>query len=154
MSERLGVEVIPAKTPEAVPREADIVITATTSEVPVLFGDFLVRPQLIVAAGANHWYKREVDGKVIERANLVVADEIEHSKVESGNLLWAVGHGVLKWDQVEALADVIVGRTAVPDFKDSTILFASHGLAITDVAIAIKAYELAKASGMGTTIAL
>ncbi len=154
MSERLGVEVIPSKTPEAVPREADIVITATTSEVPVLFGDFLVRPQLIVAAGANHWYKREVDGKVIERANLVVADEIEHSKVESGNLLWAVGHGVLKWDQVEALADVIVGRTAVPDFKDSTILFASHGLAITDVAIAIKAYELAKASGMGTTIAL
>ena len=154
MSAHLGVDVIPATTAGEVPRHADIVITATTSDVPVLFGDDLVRPQLVVAAGANHWHKREVDGKVIERANLIVTDEKEHSRVESGNLLWAVGHGLVTWDQVETLADVIVGRAVVPDLKSSTILFASHGLAITDVAIAVKAYELAKEAGMGTQIDL
>lgn len=154
MSERLGIEVVPAKAPEEVPRDADIIIAASTSEVPILFGDWLTGPALVVAAGANHWYKREIDGKVIEKAKLVVCDEKEQSRVESGNLLWAIAHGLLTWDRVEELGDVIVGRVRVPDFKDSVIVFASHGLAINDVAMTVKTYELAKASGVGTEIDL
>jgi alanine dehydrogenase len=154
MSKRLGVAVIPVKTPEEVARDAEIVITASTAEQPILFGDWLTRPCLVVAAGANHWYKREVDGKVIEKANLVVCDEKEQSKVESGNLLWAVAHGIVTWDRVEELGDVVVGRVPVPDLKTSTIVFGSHGLATNDVAMTLKTYELAKARGIGTEINL
>ena len=154
MSKRLGVEVVPVSAPEEVPRDADIIITASTSEVPILFGDWLTRPGLVVAAGANHSYKREIDGKVIAKARLVVCDEKEQSKVESGNLLWAIAHGITTWDRVEELGDVIIGRVAIPDFNDSTILFASHGLGTTDVAMTAKTYELAKAAGLGTEINL
>ena len=154
MSKRLGVEVIPANAPDEVPRDADIIITASTSEVPILFGDWITRPCLIVAAGANHWYKREIDGKVVTRADLVVVDEKEHAKIESGDLLWPIAHGLLTWNHVKDLGDVVTGRVKPPDLKKSTILFSSHGLAVTDVAMAARAYELARAQGIGTEIPL
>ncbi len=154
MSERLGIEVSPASKPEEVPRDADIVITASTSASPLLFGDWLARPGLVVAAGANHWYKREIDGKVIARASLVVTDNKEQSRVESGNLMWAVGQGLITWNRIEELGDVITGRARVPDLKNANILFGSHGLASTQVAIAAKAYALAQANGVGTQISL
>jgi len=154
MSKRLGVEVIPANAPDEVPRDADIIITASTSEVPILFGDWITRPCLIVAAGANHWYKREIDEKVVTRADLVVVDEKEHAKIESGDLLWPIAHGLLTWNHVKDLGDVVTGRVKLPDLKKSTILFSSHGLAVTDVAMAARAYELARAQGIGTEIPL
>jgi ornithine cyclodeaminase/alanine dehydrogenase-like protein (mu-crystallin family) len=154
MSQRLGVEVIPANAPEEVPRGADIIITASTSEVPILFGDWITRPCLIVAAGANHWYKREIDEKVVARADLVVVDEKEHARAESGNLLYAIAKGLLTWSRVEALGDVVNGRVKLPDPKRATILFGSHGLAVTDVAMAARTYELAREHGVGTEIRL
>ncbi|MBI3044914.1 MAG: ornithine cyclodeaminase family protein [Betaproteobacteria bacterium] len=154
MSAELKIEVVPAAEPAAVPRDADIVVTITKAETPVLLGDWLTRPCLVVGAGANHWYEREIDGKLIEQARLIVVDEKEHSKVESGDLLWAIAHGLLRWEQVWNLGDVVVGRAPGPDFRAGTILFESHGLAIEDVAIAAKAYELAKEQGRGTEISL
>jgi alanine dehydrogenase len=154
MSQRLGVEVIPANAPDEVPRDAEIIITASTSEVPILFGDWITRPCLIVAAGANHWYKREIDEKVVACADLVVVDEKEHAKAESGNLLYAIEKGLLTWNRVEELGDVVNGRVALPDLKNSTILFGSHGLAVTDVAMAARTYELAREQGIGTEIRL
>jgi len=107
-----------------------------------------------VAAGANYWYKREIDAKVVARAKLIVVDEKEQAKIESGNLLWCIGNGNLDWNQVEELGNIVAGRVPVPDFKDATIVFGSHGLAITDMAMAQKTYELAVARGIGTKIDL
>jgi ornithine cyclodeaminase/alanine dehydrogenase-like protein (mu-crystallin family) len=154
MAKKLEIEVIPMTRPDDVPGEADIIVTMTKSETPVLFGDWIKRPGLVVGAGANHWFEREVDEKVVQMANLVVVDEKEHSKIEGGDLLWPIGHGLLRWDQVVNLGDVVVGRVPVPDFASGIILFESHGLAIEDVAIAAEAYELARARGLGRQITL
>ena len=154
MSSKLGIPVQAVDVPEEVPRGADIVVTASTSELPVLHGEWLESPVLVVAAGSNHWYKREIDGKVVERAKLVVTDDRDQSKVESGNLMWAVGHGLITWNRIENLGDVVAGRVRVPDFKDSIVLFGSHGLAITQLAIALRTYELARERGLGKRIEL
>lgn len=154
MAAKLKINVTPAERPQDVPRDADIIVTMTNSETPVLFGEWITRPCLVVGAGANHWYEREIDGRLIEQARLVVVDEKEHAKVESGDLLWSVGHGTLRWEQVCSLGDIVVGRVAVPDFGAGTILFESHGLAVEDVAIAAKAYALALTHRLGTPIEL
>jgi ornithine cyclodeaminase/alanine dehydrogenase-like protein (mu-crystallin family) len=154
MSKRLGVDVMPVSAPEEAAADVDIIVTASTSETPILFGDWMTRPCLVVAAGANHWYKREIDEKVVTRAGLIVVDEREHAKVESGNLLWPIARGLLTWDHVHNLGDVVTGRMPLPDLETSTILFGSHGLAITDVAMAARTYELARVQGLGTEIPL
>lgn len=154
MTKKLGVEVVPVDGPEKVPTGADIIVTMTKSETPVLFGEWIKGPCLVVGAGANHWYEREIDEKVVEMSRFVVVDEKEHSKIEGGDLLWPIAHGMLRWDQVWNLGDVVVGRVKPPAFSSGVILFESHGLAIEDVAIAAKAYELARAQGLGTEISL
>jgi len=154
MTENLNIDVVPVSEPTLVPRGAHIIVTITKSETPVLHGEWLSGPCLVVGAGANHWYKRELDENLVAQARLVVVDEKEHARVEGGNLLWAAAKGLLRWDQVWNLGDVIVGRAPVPDFAAGTILFESHGLAIEDVAIAAKAYELACSQGIGTRIDL
>ncbi len=125
MSERLKIEVVPAAKPELVPNGAAIVVTMTNSDKPILFGDWLTGPCLVIAAGANHWYEREIDEKVVQRAALIVVDEKEHSKVESGDLLWPIGRGLLSWSRVEELGGVLTGRVAVPALDSNIVLFES-----------------------------
>lgn len=154
MTTRLGIEVVPVEQPEAAARDADIVMTVTNAVDPVLFGEWLQRPGLVVAAGANHWYKREIDARVLERADLVVVDEKEQARVEGGNILRAIAEGRMTWDRVEELGDVVTGRIQPPDFAKSNIVFESHGLAINDMAMAAETYRLARAAGIGREIDL
>ena len=152
MADKLNVDVQPVAEPQAALRDVDIVITATTASSPILFGDWLKGHKLVVAAGANHWYKREIDGAVIERAAMVVTDDLDQSKMESGNLIWAVDHGIIGWKKIRELGEFVAGRAALPRIDGGYILFGSHGIAATQVTIAAKAYELAKAAGLGRQI--
>ena len=147
-----GARRIPVISPEIVAQNSEIVIAVTNSETPVVFGKWFNRPGLVISAGANHWYERELDEKSFELATLVVVDEKEQAKIECGDLMWAIDHGVLNWGQVEELGDVVVGRVPMPDFRKSTIVFESQGLGIHDVAISFKAYELARANQIGQEI--
>ena len=154
MSKQLNIKVVAVQAPEHVPRAADIIVTMTNSVTPVLFGEWMSRPGLVLCVGANHTFDREIDEELVKRAKLVVVDELKTSKSESGDLLRPVAHGLLRWDQVEDLGDVVAGRARVPDFSSGIIIFESHGLAMEDVAIAARAYELARAQGLGREISL
>jgi ornithine cyclodeaminase/alanine dehydrogenase len=154
MSKKLAIAVEPAERPEDIPREVEIIVTITTAETPILLGKWIERPLLVVAAGANHWYKREIDSDLVANAKLVLVDEKEQAKVEGGNLLFPISHGQLTWDRVEELGDIVAGRLPLPDLTKSLVLFCSHGLAIEDVAISAHAYERAKAKGLGRKIDL
>jgi alanine dehydrogenase len=153
-AQRLGIAVTPAASPEAVPRDAAIIVTITSSATPVLRGEWLTGQALVIAAGANHWHEREIDQAVVERAKLVVVDGKEQAKIECGDLLHPISHGVLTWERVEELGDVVVGRVPLPDLRKELILFESHGLALEDVAISARAHELARAKGLGREISL
>jgi alanine dehydrogenase len=154
MSERLGIEIVPVDRPEAVPRDAEIVLTITSADMPVLHGAWLTDPCLMIGAGANHWHEREIDGDAVSRAALIVVDDKEQAKVEGGDLLWAIGHGLLTWDRVENLGHVVTGRVPVPAFRENFILFESHGLAIADMAVSVAAYRRAIERGVGRQIEL
>lgn len=79
-------------------------------------------------------------------------DERETARKESGALLVAVHNVIVSWDQVENLADIVAKRRQVPKFDSSSILFASYDLALEDVAMSNKVYELAKQKGLGRHI--
>lgn len=154
MSEQLRIPVTPSESPERVPAEADILITITNTETPVLLGDWITRPCLVIGAGANEWYEREIDGKVVAKSALIVVDDKNHARKACGDLMWSVSHGLVRWDQVRELGDVISGRTALPEFSSGIILFESLGTALEDVAIANEAYELAIKCKLGREISL
>src|SRR5437763_1077163 len=68
----LGVPVEPADDPRRATREADLIICATTSPTPVVFGADLGPGTHVDAVGAFRATDRELDGEAIRKARVVV----------------------------------------------------------------------------------
>jgi alanine dehydrogenase len=154
MSKVLNIEITPVKEPEECISDSDIVITMTTAREPILFGSWLKEGMHINAAGSNHWIRREVDDEVIKKANSVVVDSKEDAYVEAGDLLYPIERGIIRWDQIHELADLVSGKVVSRKSSSDITLFESQGIAISDIATAALAYERAKAEGLGQEIPL
>jgi ornithine cyclodeaminase/alanine dehydrogenase len=123
------------------PREAaecDVVVTVTTSEEPVLRGEWLRPGALVLGIGANDPAYRELDDAVFERAAFVCTDSREQAREEAGDL---IGAG-LDWADVNELQDVVTGKLAARGSDDEIIVFKSNGLAAWDLAVAARVVEL------------
>jgi len=127
----------------------DVVVTATTSEDPVLRGEWLGAGAFVAAVGANDRRKRELDNVVLERANFVCCDSVEQAKLESGDLIDPIASGVLDWLEVHELQEVVAGEIGGRQSDDDIVVFKSNGLAAWDVAAGAEAVRLARERGVG-----
>ena len=127
----------------------DVVVTATTSRDPVLRGDWLRAGALVCAIGANDPQARELDDVVLERATFVCCDSREQARLESGDLIEPVAHGVIDWLEVHELQDVVAGTVAGRGAETDVAVFKSNGLAAWDVAAGVAVLERARARGIG-----
>ena len=151
MTAELGLPASPAKSADDLYGCA-ILVAATTSAEPVIFGRLLRPGTHINAIGANRLERHELDDAVIPRCALIAVDNKAQAKKESAALLRAVEQGALTWDTVRELGDVIAGAGRERCTPEAITLYASHGVAMEDVALATKAYELALAKGVGTEV--
>jgi alanine dehydrogenase len=147
---RVGAE--PAESHREAADEADIVVTATSSKDPVLRGDWLNAGALVCAIGANYPSRRELDDAVLERATFVCCDSIDDARLESGDLIEPVEHGVLDWLEVHELQEVVAGEVRGRQSDADIVVFKSNGLAAWDVAIGAAALERARERGVGTNV--
>lgn len=152
MSQLLDLEVHPAKAPQEVPAEADILITATTAREPVLAGKWLRDGQHINAIGSNMASRREVDEEVIRRAALIVVDSKEQALLECGDLIAPISNGATTWERIPELGEIVQGRVRGRSGPKEVTLFESQGIAIEDVAVARKVYQLGRARGVGAPL--
>ena len=122
-------------------RDADVIATITSSKEPVLMGDWVKPGAHINAAGSNSFARRELDAECIRKAGLIVTDQREQSKIESGDLA-----GVLTddgWNHVYELSEVVKGACKRQNHEQITI-FKSNGIALEDVAAAHYIYSRIK----------
>lgn len=152
MTERLGVPVKPASSAEEAVRGADIVITSTTSKTPVVEGRWIEPGMHISAIGSNFAEKREIDTQAVQRCDVIAADSVEQSKIESGDLIQAFAGDESRWASVREFADIVTGKAPGRTNRDQVTLFKSNGIAIEDVVVAGKIYELARERGVGREI--
>jgi alanine dehydrogenase len=112
-------------------RGADVVVTATTSKTPVLFGEWLSPGVHINAIGGlAPW--RELDDEVLRRARVYV-DSREAAFKESGDVI-AAGEAFAE------LGEVVTGAKPGRRSAEEVTLFKSLGLAVEDVATADLVY--------------
>ena len=152
MAERLGVPVEPAASAEAAVRESEIVITVTTARDPVLFGRWLRPGTHINAAGVNWAQKRELDDEAVMRAARIAVDDRAQAAIECGDLIPLVERGVLSWDRIGELGEIVAGKIQSRTAAEEITLFESQGLAIEDMAAAALVLERARAEGAGQEI--
>jgi alanine dehydrogenase len=154
MTERLKIPVAAVASAEEAVRDADIVVTSTTSTNPVLEGRWLKPGMHINAIGANFPDKRELDDEAVRRSHVIAADSREQSKMEAGDLIRFFGDDDLRWSAVQELAAIVAGKTPGRTSPDQITLFRSNGIAIEDIVVAGRIYELARERGLGKQIAM
>jgi alanine dehydrogenase len=152
MTDRLGVPVSAAASAEDAVREADIVITSTSSVQPVLSGRWLKPGAHVNAIGANYVHKSELDAEVVLRADIIAVDSLDQAKIEAGDLIQAFGKDIARWETVRELSAIVAGKSAGRTSSAQITLFKSVGIATEDIAVAGKIYEIARERGIGREI--
>ena len=132
-AEEIGGTAISA---EQAVRDADVVITVTSSKTPVLRGSWLKAGCHVNAVGACRPDWRELDDEAM--ANVVFVDSREGAVEESGDV-------ILSGAQVYAeIGDAIAGK--IPSRANETTIFKSLGMAVEDVAAAMLVYRSASSA--------
>jgi alanine dehydrogenase len=124
-----------AVSAEEAVRGADVVVTATTSQTPVLSGEWLSPGAHVNAVGAPRPGWRELDDEVLRRTRVYV-DSREAAVKESGDIIAA---GEIFAEIGEVVAGTKPGRRS----DKEVTLFKSLGLAVEDVATAELVYRKA-----------
>jgi ornithine cyclodeaminase/alanine dehydrogenase-like protein (mu-crystallin family) len=152
-SRRLGVNVTAAGSAEAAVRGADVVITMTTSSVPVIEAEWVADHAVVVAAGSNFSNRTEIPADLVARARTVVVDQLAAAQLESGDLIQAQAAGKFEWERATELASVLTGTWRPPEVAGIT-LFESHGLALWDLAAGSVVLAAARERRLGEEIEL
>ncbi|MBI4412949.1 MAG: ornithine cyclodeaminase family protein, partial [candidate division NC10 bacterium] len=154
MEAALQVPVRPAPEPRAVVEGADIITTITTAKAPVFDGRWLEPGTHLNAAGSNFPQKQEIDEAAVTAARLIVVDSKEQAQIECGDLIAPMSRGLLSWDQVHELGEVVAGKIPGRERPGDITLFESQGLALEDMAVAAVVYRKAVREQVGRELPL
>ena len=125
-----------AMSAEEAVRDADVIVTVTSSKTPVLKGDWLKPGCHVNAIGACRPDWRELDDEAM--SNVVFVDSREGALKESGDV-------ILSDAKIYAeLGEALAGK--VPPRASETTIFKSLGMAVEDIAAAMLVSRLAIAT--------
>jgi ornithine cyclodeaminase/alanine dehydrogenase-like protein (mu-crystallin family) len=146
----LNIEI--ALSLEAAIREADLIITATSAEQPLIKADWLKPGVHITAVGSNHPSKQELEVEVLQRADIIIADKLEQCAV-AGEIHHALNAGVITLNRVQGeLGQLITGQIPGRTNPDQITLADLTGLEVQDTAVATLALEKALFVGLGQRV--
>jgi len=154
MSDSLGIQVLPVSSAQEAVQGTDIAIAITNVRTlePVIIGDWLEPGMHINAAGANSLARRELDDAAVMRCSIIAADAVDQAKIECADLVMPVDSGILSWDAVLELGQVVTGKASGRASANDITLFESQGIALEDVAVAAHIFERAKTEGVGEAL--
>ncbi len=160
------LEIKPVDSPRDVVRGVDVILCATNTNVTLFDGDWLEPGQhvtgiigsnvALVKGGFLKSRRREVDDKTAARADVIVTNLHESLlSEEQGDLFEPMEKGLLKLEDIHELGDLAAGKHPGRTSDDQiTYHKNNNGLGCADLAISMRAYELAKKEGRGMMIDL
>ncbi len=149
-AERLGIAVRAEADAEKAVSGADIIVTTTPSDYPILQAEWLEPGQHITAMGSDSEHKNELDPAIITKADLYVADRLSQTRL-LGELHHAIKAGLVDESRTfpelgEVIAKAKPGRSTGREITVTDLT----GTGVQDTAIATLARDRAKAAGAGT----
>jgi ornithine cyclodeaminase len=146
----LNIEIVSSL--ETAIRQADLIITATSSQKPLLQADWLKPGVHITAVGSDQPGKQELDVAVLQRADVIIADKLDQCAA-AGEIHHALAAGVITLDRVQGeLGELITGK--IPGRTDPGQITVADltGLEVQNTAIATLALEKALFLGLGQRV--
>ena len=146
----LNIAVSTPETIESALRGATVITLVTRAKEPFVSKDMVGDNVHINALGAVLPTHAELQASVMEQADLVVVDNVENARQTSRELREFYREDG-SWDAVQTLGEFIASGNQRPPRAKITI-FKSVGMGLSDLAIAVKAFETAHAQRKGVAI--
>lgn len=154
MARLLDVNVQPVTSASFTAEVADILITATTAREPVLYGEWVKLGCHVNAIGSNWAQRREIDAATLLRSSLIVTDSLEQAQMEAGDFIIPANEGLLDWENVYELAEVVCDNGIMRESPDDITVYKGLGIALEDIVVAAHVYQLARQQGVGEELDL
>ena len=139
-------------TNEEAVRDADVIVTATSSLEPVINKEWISPGAHVNAIGTHSPSSREVDSATMGVARIFV-DRRESALNEAGDYLLAAKAGVVTPESIVAeIGELLIGTKPGRNSESEITLFKSLGLAIEDVACADYLFKKATTNNTGTWV--
>jgi len=146
-----GIDVIAKTDARAALQGADIIVTTTPAEKPILLADWLEEGQHLTAMGSDAEHKNEIDPAVFAKARYV-ADRLSQTRI-LGELHHAIAAGRVAPDQpFPELGAIIAGKAQGRRSNDDITFADLTGTGVQDTAIANLAFTRAKDANSGQII--
>ncbi|MGO6686598.1 ectoine utilization protein EutC [Rhizobium leguminosarum] len=130
---------------------ADLIVTTTPSEIPIIEVGWLEPGQHLTAMGSDAEHKNEIDPAAVAGADVYVADSLKQTR-RLGELHHAIDAGLVTADAVFAeLGQIVAGLTPGRTRNDQITIADLTGTGIQDTAIATLAFARAGAANAGAT---
>lgn len=131
-------------------READVIISITSSFDAILGADQVSPGTHIACMGTDTKGKQEVDPQLLVKAD-VFTDEVAQS-ITIGEAQHAVAQGLIKESDVAQIGAVINGANPGRISDDQITLFDGTGVGLQDLAVAASVVELAVQKGIAIEV--
>lgn len=164
MSEKTGVPVEAVSEPRAAAKDVDLILCMTNTVVPVIDGSWVEEGQYIISvvgsnielvkSGALDKPRREIDDGTLRRCSFIAALSKEQAiDSQQGDIYWPVQNGVIGWEKVVEIADILSGKAPGRTDDKQIILYKNQGgQGIIDIAIAKRLHDLARERGVGVEL--
>jgi ornithine cyclodeaminase len=136
----LGFTVQTTQDAAEVARQCNLIVTATPSKIPLLSAEAIQPGTHITAIGSDTTEKQELDPRILERADTVVADSLSQSRLR-GEVYQAMRAGVLRESQVVELGAVMRRRELGRRSENQITVADLTGVAVQDIKIASAVYS-------------
>jgi len=151
MGAKLSLDVRAVGTAEFAVRDADIVVTVTVADEPIV-KDAWMKPGSFFSAVGSY---QEEEFSVVENSDRVVVDGLEHV-LHRGTPVIAlmVAQGMINEDDIAELGAIVGGEAPGRQAPDERIFFSPIGMGTEDVCVCSRVYRLAAEKGIGTKLQL
>ena len=146
--EKLGYTVQTTLDAGEVTEKCRLIITATPSKTPLIDVKQIKPGTHITAMGSDTHQKQELDSKILQSADIVVADSIEQC-LSRGEISKALQAGLVKKEDLIELGDVIAGRQPGRTSDEQITVADLTGVAVQDIQIAKAVHEALLQSDFG-----
>jgi 2,3-diaminopropionate biosynthesis protein SbnB len=151
MSKQLSMQVRAVKSAEAAVRDADVVVTVTVADQPIV-KDAWMKPGSYFAAVGSY---QEEEFTVVQNSDKVVVDGLEHVlHRETPIVALMIAQGKIQEQDIAELGAIVCGEKPGRETPDERIFFSPIGMGTEDVCVCRNVYKLAVEKGIGTELAL
>jgi ornithine cyclodeaminase/alanine dehydrogenase-like protein (mu-crystallin family) len=156
VAERFELDAAGVGTAEEAAAGSDIVVAATNTADPVVFGRWLADGTHVVSmVGASKFDGcREIDDEVVRRSEVIVVNSRDQVEIDQQyDILSPIRRGFASWDNVYELGELCIGAHRGRTSDSQVTLHSNNvGMGIQFAAVCKRVLEIARERGIGTPL--